>query len=226
MNISDAAKLCLDTCVYLDFLDRAFMGKQITNEITRYETLIKNSSFCLVAPAIISDEYKRNVDNVTERKKIEIREIIKKWNGLEPVHRAIDPLLEGLILNQGVGERAIDYLKNKSQDLIDWAITIESDGNLEIKAFARMVTTKLPGKRGKNSSGDCLICETILTLTAALRAGGFDKKVVFVSTNKDDFGDNSARMSGKLHPDLLVEFTPLNIDYEPVLATPLFNTFS
>jgi hypothetical protein len=50
-----------------------------------------------------------------------------------------------------------------------------------------------------------------LQIAKQLREQQFQYKIVFLTTNKQDYSDNAS--SGKLHPDLIAEFLAVNIEY-------------
>ena len=234
MTLSDAARriagqakpvLCLDTCVYLDVLNRAFSGQQVLAEIARYENLFAQGAFHAVIPAVVADEFARNVDAVTDRAKKEIRDAVGKWTGLRPVMHTATGNAHIAQMDQPTAEAAVDYLKNKSNTLLGLALPIEPDTGIHASASRRECAGRRPAQRGKNSNGDCLICETMLALATALRNNGIVQNVIFVSTNINDFGDDRPGMHGRIHPDLVPEFTALGIQYEPVLAATLWRSF-
>jgi hypothetical protein len=65
-----------------------------------------------------------------------------------------------------------------------------------------------PSARGKSESKDCLIIEHYLKLVTDLRAAGFVERVVFVSSNSNDYGKPTA-----LRPPLDTQFGTAEIEY-------------
>ena len=218
--------LCLDTCVYLDVLNRAFSGQQVLNELDRYECLHSRSAFHPIVPAIVATEYNRNIETVTDRAKQTIRAAAAAWSGLRPVMQQSTPGTAITDMDPAKAVAAIDYLATRSATFLGYALSIETDDSVHARASRRECAGIRPAQRGKDSIGDCLICETLLALTKALRANRFIPPVIFVSTNIHDFADANPGMRGRVHPDLASDFAALNIQYESVLASPLWRCFS
>lgn len=79
------------------------------------------------------------------------------------------------------------------------------------KAFARVNAGIAPAKRGKDSSKDCLIYETVLEHVAALRAAGTATPIVFLSSNVTEYYTEGS----KLKPGIAAEFAALNLIFAP-----------
>jgi len=84
---------------------------------------------------------------------------------------------------------------------------ISQDAACMLRARARLTAGIKPAKRGNANVGDCLITEQLLELAAQLRSGGFSKEIVFVSSNKKDYGGPA------LTSPLNVEFASYSIDF-------------
>lgn len=77
------------------------------------------------------------------------------------------------------------------------------------KAFARVNAGRAPAKRGKDSSKDCLVYETLLELATALRAAGTTTPIVFLSSNTTEYFTEGS----KLKAEIAADFAPLNLTY-------------
>ncbi|WP_259223612.1 hypothetical protein [Bradyrhizobium japonicum] len=122
----------------------------------------------------------------------------------------------------GVGEVDLTHLDDhvpRARAVADrWMVTSATagqSGEVAGRALARMLAPHTPSKKGKDSMKDCVVIETYLDVIAALRTAGLRSKIVFASSNIDDYA-NERR--GVLNPDLQAEFVPLNIEYAPNLA--------
>jgi len=234
MTLSDAVNhiagqagpvVCLDTCVYLDIIRRATSGQQLLTEMARYEDLVSQGVFVPVMPSIIADEYARNIDGVTAEAKNTMRDAVESWNGLQPVTRQAAGGVTIPVMDRRAADTAVEFLKTKSKSLLDLAVLVDPGSQIDSNVIQRQSVVKRPAQRGKNSFGDCFICETVLALAAALRAAGSPSPIYFVTSNKTDFGDERPGMQAHAHPDLVPEFGALGINYEPVLAAMLWGAF-
>jgi len=234
MRLSDAVNkiarlarpvLCLDTCIYLDILRSSASAQQILNVLERYEKLLAQDAFIPIAPSIIAQEYARNVEHVTNSIRKSIDKTVKEWNGLLPLMSVVSGSAAIPTMDRTVAMKAIDHLNAKSESLLHAALPIEPDSQIESSVSRRQSMSIRPAKRGKDSFGDCMICETVLALTAALRSIGFGQDVYLVTSNKEDFGDERPGMQGRAHPDLVRDFATNSISYEPVLAAMLWRAF-
>jgi len=82
--------------------------------------------------------------------------------------------------------------------------------NIADKAFARVAAHKAPSRKGHQAK-DCVVIESYLHIAKQLREQQFQYKIVFLTTNKQDYSDHAS--SGKLHPDLIAEFRAVDMKY-------------
>ncbi len=82
--------------------------------------------------------------------------------------------------------------------------------NVADKALTRVAANKAPSKKGQQAK-DCVVIESYLHIAKQLREQQFQYKIVFLTTNKQDYSDHAS--SGKLHPDLIAEFRAVNMEY-------------
>ena len=87
------------------------------------------------------------------------------------------------------------------------AICIKSDQASNLAAIDRVAKNLPPSKKGQQSK-DCLIIEHIYSLSRRLRSDGFQGKMVFVSSNTNDYCHQ-----GILHPEIKNEFDQLDIEF-------------
>ncbi|MCF8504174.1 MAG: PIN domain-containing protein [Caulobacter sp.] len=81
------------------------------------------------------------------------------------------------------------------------------------RAFLRVQANTAPSTKGKQSIKDCVVIETYFEHVRALRAAGDIAKVVFLSSNKEDYCDASGRLI--LRPPLDAEFVTLGMEFWP-----------
>jgi hypothetical protein len=198
--------------VYLDFFDYA-LEPHIQDVFIKLEHMIDHGEICLIAPAVVVEEYDRNVKNSMDRLKGSVKRVIGQTksirdlffvlgaaNSQEPVPHYLD---EARCLS------LLDSLQSRVERLLKASYVFTVPAECEPSAFNRMKFNVRPAQRGKDSLGDCLITEGLLDLTRRLRGAGFADSVSFVSSNVKDYADVRVR----LHPDLDPDFASLSIDY-------------
>lgn len=108
-----------------------------------------------------------------------------------------------------------DRLKTLSEELRDAAILLDKDVDALSRAIDRVINAELPAKAGGKGAKDAVIMEHALGLTLALRAAGFQRTCIFVSSNTGDF---AAPKTTNVHPILAPFFTSANLRYAASLA--------
>jgi hypothetical protein len=76
----------------------------------------------------------------------------------------------------------------------------------------RVVQAHAPSRKGKESAKDCLVVESYLEVAGELRSAGFIGRIVFASSNTDEYHDGGTKT---LHAQLQADFGVLAIDYAP-----------
>lgn len=208
--------LLLDTCVYLDFLNKA-LDPQSPYGLKKIVEMNDAGAVYTVTPELISDEFSRNVTNVVDRANRALDRVIEEVEGIMAHLVAFAALDKSdkppAYLTARTGTRSVDIVAGKVQKLIDSSSVFELTPEIKLRAHDRQLRAARPAKRGKDSSGDCSITEALLELAQKLRSGGFTGRIVFVSSNVDDFGGEDALKRRYLHPDLQLEFDPLTIEF-------------
>jgi len=87
---------------------------------------------------------------------------------------------------------------------------VRNPHGIEAKAYARIAANLAPSKRGQQAK-DCIVIETYMRLAAQLRAGNFQGKIVFLTTNKNDYSQPMSR--GTVHSELAAEFNAVKMTY-------------
>ena len=83
----------------------------------------------------------------------------------------------------------VAMLEQDAKDMITAACTIVADQEVHRRANVRINAGIRPARQIKRSPGDCIILESLLALAETLRAGGFQKDIVFVSRNYGEFSE-------------------------------------
>jgi PIN domain-containing protein len=203
---------CLDTCVYLDFFDYA-LEPHIQDAFLKLEHLSGRGDIYLISPSVVVEEYERNVKNSMDRLRGSVKRVIGQTKAIRDLFLVLggadpqEPLPH--YLDESGCLSLLDGLQKRVEGLLRASYIFNVPTECEPSAFNRMKFNVRPAQRGKDSLGDCLITEGLLSLTRKLRDGGFAHPVSFVSSNIKDYADVRAR----LHPGLEPEFAGLLIDY-------------
>lgn len=110
-----------------------------------------------------------------------------------------------------------DHVANARQIVERWLQQlniVSPSAEAPTRAFARMNAGQAPARRGKDSSKDCLVYETVLEKTSALRAIGKTAPVVFLSSNTREYQTEGR----SLNSDIATEFSSLNLHYAPNMS--------
>jgi len=88
---------------------------------------------------------------------------------------------------------------------------VPESADIAARAHRRSVAGQAPARKGKGSPGDCAIIETYIEAVSRLRSSGLPSKIVFLSSNTEDYR-GTARY---LRPELELEFGSLQMEYAP-----------
>ena len=104
-----------------------------------------------------------------------------------------------------------DRLYNLSDRLLNNAIHLDAHNDTNMRAFGRAIHRTPPSRRGGEVK-DCTILEECLEVSRQLRAVGFTRKLVFCTTNTDDYCE-----AGRLHSALAVDFATVGLSFTTTL---------
>ena len=94
---------------------------------------------------------------------------------------------------------------------ISSAIVVKEEHDFVTRASDRVKRGIRPARRGKQSFKDYLITETYLEFGRVAVGDGFSEKMVFLSSNTEDYTDGSKK---KLHDDLTSDFCNAGLQFE------------
>lgn len=211
-----APVVLLDTCVYLDFLRNALKRDSIFG-LKKFVEMIDGCAIYIVTPDIINEEYTRNIDTVRGQIKNATNNVLDGVEGIRAHLMGFATLDKSdrspAYLAIGTGERFVSMIEDKVHHLLDVSAVFELTPDIKLKAHERQLRALRPARRGKDSSGDCSITEAFLELTKNLRSVGFMERVIFISSNLDDYGGEDAVTRRNLHPAIQSDFAPLSIEF-------------
>jgi hypothetical protein len=210
--------LCIDTCSILDIM------RDPTRETARPHD--RQAALHLVAAAeagnlqcfmaeqvaIEFSEHDQSVQDEAARNLKRVRDQFDRINTLAAAYGAVS-VVELSHLDDHVA-RARTIVGRWLAQLH----TITPSAQAPTKAFSRVNAGIAPARRGKDSSKDCLVYETVLEKVSALRANGLAAPVVFLSSNTTEY-----LTEGRvLKPEIAAEFGGLNLSYAPNMSAAKF----
>lgn len=119
-------------------------------------------------------------------------------------------------------EQQLTTVNDTIMDIVTQSIKLDDSDSFFCRAMNRTINRKKPSHPTRSSYGDCLILESLLDCSTQLRDNGFDKDIMFVTTNPDDFSANMQEHKCAPHPDFAGDFSSLRIVYLTDLR-PLFH---
>jgi hypothetical protein len=99
-----------------------------------------------------------------------------------------------------------------SRQLLSYAIVIDPDNECSGRAMSRVINNLPPSKQGGEAK-DCTILEEYLAVCRHLHLMGFPKKLVFCTSNKNDYCDHS-----HLHVNLAADFAAVGLRFTSNLS--------
>ena len=203
--------LCIDTCSLLDIMrdpTRETARPHDRQAAIRLVTAAEAGHLqCFMAEqvAIEFSEHDQPVQDEADRNLKKVREQLDRINKLVAVYGAMSAVDLSHLDDHVARARAV---------VNRWLVqlgTITPSTQAPAKAFARMNAGIAPARRGKDSSKDCLVYETVLEHVSALRSAEVTAPMVFLSSNTNEY-----LTEGKtLKPEIVIEFGKLNLVYAP-----------
>lgn len=206
-----APVLMLDTCVLLD----------IIRDITRQDVRLHNvkaamamlqasesgMDLVVLMAEQVSTELRDNMPNVEEGAKISLEIFRVQAMRVDQVAAEF-----GAVGTMATSHLA-DHVARARETMARWervSLPAVPSPSVPARAIHRVVNAIAPSRKAKDSTKDCLIVETYLEAAAQMRAASFTGKIVFGSSNTDDYVDKG---TGKLHLALETDFASHSMEY-------------
>lgn len=201
--------LCFDTCSLLDVMrDPSRDTVRVPDRIAGLELLeaAETGRLQCFMPEQVATEFNENdlsTQKEAERAIKKLRDQVVRINSLDAVYgtaNAVDlaHLDDHVWRARGVVDRWLARLQ-----------MFKPDDSAPAKAFARVNTATPPARKGKESSKDCLVYETLLELASGLRGAGTTRPIVFLSSNTNEYFYERR----SLKPEIAAEFASLKLEY-------------
>ena len=209
LAMSSVPVLCFDTCSLLDIMrDPSRDTMRVPDRIAGLELLeaAEGGRLQFFLPEQVATEFNEHdvsTQEEAERAINRVRDHLSRINALDAVYGAAKVVdlahLDGHVGRaHGIVGRWLARLQ-----------TFKPGDDAPAKAFARVNTATPPAMRGKESSKDCLVYETVLELASGLRRAGTKEPIVFLSSNTNEYLLDRR----SLKPEITAEFAPLGLDY-------------
>jgi len=182
--------LILDTCSLLDVvrcIQRARIS-DLKSALNIFDDWKKTQEKCLIVfPSLFEKEWSDNIETV----KKETRKAIETtYNAVECYNYFFQPEIEkSKFISYSLENKLLDL----SNDIINsTGIIVKKIEECVPRATDRVINSIPPAKKGKDSTKDCIIFEEVLFISNNLRNNGFDKKIVFVTSNTKEYYINNS----------------------------------
>ena len=206
-----APVLLLDTCVILDVI-RDITRKEVqAHNVKAAADILRASetgtSLVMLMADQVSTELSANLSVVEN----EAESALEKF--LDQAERIDEIALEFGAPGKITTSHLDDHVTRARAVMDRWvrvAMSVAQGPDVASKAMLRVVNAIAPSRRGKESAKDCLIVETYLEAAEQLRAAQFNGKIVFGSSNTEDYLDQNTK---RLHSALEKDFARHGIEY-------------
>ena len=209
LAMSSAPVLCFDTCSLLDIMrdpsrDTTRVPDRIAG-LTLLEAAEVGRLQCFLPEQVATEFNEHDVPTQDEAERAinRTRVQLSRINALDAVY-GVAKIVDLAHLDDHVG-RARGVVGRWLAQLQ----TFKPRDDAPAKAFARVNTATPPATRGKESSKDCLVYETVLELASGLRSAGTQAPIVFLSSNINEYLLDRR----DLKPEIAAEFAPLGLGY-------------
>ncbi len=199
--------LFLDTCAILDIIrmPNRLRASEL-NAVIKIANQTQSNLCSVVAASIVPDEFASLVqDTESELKKF----LDELQNSVDNFNLACQSVSLDIETDYSFDQSTLPTtLRKLAESLLNNALILTAQDNLRLQALDRVVFQVAPARKGGQIK-DCILIEEYLELAQQLYSAQFTYPLVFISSNTKDFCTNDKQ----LHPDLVKEFTPVNLQY-------------
>jgi len=206
-----APVLMLDTCVLLDVIRDITRPDVHLHNVKAAMAMLQASEsgkdLVVLMAEQVSTELRENLPNVEKGAKTSLEMFRTQAIRVDQVAAEF-----GAVGTMATSHLA-DHVARARKTMARWervSLPAVPSSSVPARAIHRVVDAIAPSRKGKDSTRDCLIFETYLEAAAQIRAASFTGKIVFGSSNVDDYVDKGTR---KLHLVLETEFASHSMEY-------------
>ncbi len=207
----DKNVLFLDTCCLLDIVRCLTRGNMpVFESALNISNAIEGDdlSFSIVLPSLVPEEWKDNIDTVVLEAE---RFIEEQFRALKNIKEVLAKLNSDVVLNFGAFDKIQieQKLRAISQRIMNSSYVCEKDNSVDALVLSRVIDTRPPARKGKDSTKDCIIYEEVLHVSSRLKESGFRKRIIFASSNTKEYCDENI----SLHPIIKEELNERGIKF-------------
>lgn len=205
---SSRSTLILDSCVVLDVIRTPFRGEVPNETVDRAVQIAgKTENIELIVASIVPGEVITNITNVTADLQKQSKRLVDLSRDHETACKALG-LRTHAELKHGSYSELSDELQKLAQRLVDAAIVFAAEDSIKLRAFDRS-NQRLPPSTKGNQAKDCQIYEEVLEFSRRMRNKEYSHKIVFCTSNKNDY----CQPNGHPLKTLANELAVVNVDF-------------
>lgn len=212
--------LCFDTCTALDLIRNPTSEDARPHEREAALELLAAAESGSGLVTMIADQVAHKFDENCPTVEAGAIEALRRLKS------QVDPFGGVDAVYGRVGWASLDHLDDhvaRARTVVDrWiraAKAAPQGADVAARAVARMLQSRAPAGKGKDSMKECVVIEAYLELVYRLRPGGFAAGIVFASSNVNN---DMQGTDTELRAVLAQEFAALGLSYAPNLAAAKF----
>lgn len=208
--------LCVDTCALLDLIRDITSSFKAIGYLAQGLELLEfaegGDAFIVLMSEVVSDEVGANVEAVEQTAKEGLLKFIAE---AERIHKLVT--LFGAEGDLGICH--IDGHVHRAKGVFDrWrdiARLVPGNDDVNRGALKRLMESRSPSRKGKDSTKDCLIVEAYIELATKLRAAGFEAPIIFISSNTSEYFETNTKT---LKSDIASDLNSVSLGFAPNFA--------
>lgn len=195
--------LFIDTCTLLDIIRLPFRQKKSTTAKAYLDSaenaiqLIKDNKLRIVILPLILKEFGDNLPGTEDELSRHVKNLSSSLEILYSLHSKSH---DKLIVPDLLSFKTELILKKICNDLLELGIHVKQNDDTTLRANNRVIMNIPPSRKG--TLKDCIIYEHCLEMAALLRNQGFNEKMVFFTSNTEDFCENKIKAKQPIHNEL------------------------
>lgn len=201
--------LCLDTCSILDVIrdpTRADGGRvQERGDALHLIGLVEAGRLISIVAEQVVTELRDNFEQVEVEAE---REMDRHRARIAQVDEVLGVFAPAVTTSLSHFTGHVARTRAWADRLVAASILYPTPSEAHGRAFARVNQARAPARRGKDSIKDCVIIESYIEMARALRVNAFAHRIVFASSNYNDYGG-----SGGFKGDLATDASAVGLDY-------------
>jgi hypothetical protein len=180
--------LFIDTCSILDLIrlpyrqSKANLAESYLEAAKKIVNLARSKQLIIIILPLIEEEYKNNLLNTKQELQSHVKKLALNLEILKSVHSSSQNQLSApdLFILETCG-----YLENICDEIFSHGIYLKKYEKITSTATNRTISQTPPARHG--AVKDCIIYEHFLEQSKLIRAKSIQEKIVFLTSNTEDF---------------------------------------